>query len=481
MKFITELNLIIEGIGSSRNIYRSLPTFQIDKDKNFLMMADFLYGLKKIVEYVNEEIEDHNKKAKIKIANYKLKIKDSTQQSLKKEIIDLVSDFISNNLNNRDLFKKLLIKTLIELFKKQNQQSDFYAFCKDNMKKIKILIIKSDNKYVDEINFSYLGINNYKDIIHDLVIHLFLNPKDIDRFNSETEGYDPYLTYRYSPASILSELIAQQTNSIKNYSYFIGNFIKSIKSDFNKIVQKFEKDESIEKKFNEIFTLKNKKITQKIKNILLNNKIEDFNFDEFQTISILLKNSSYEKHFKITLYYLDSIVSDKNITTINQDTIKSIDDYGNVIEEDKLEPYEFIERVIESIKFRKNKFSKNKNQKVNWKDFRTYFRDYPYILKLFPESKYPDNQIINNKNLEDDLLETLPEDKPELVKINRMIEKITNIGQVLTKKSRTEIFDIENKEDKIDFVIERLVNLLKNQFNDNSKYYAMIDKELKSL
>jgi hypothetical protein len=475
MKFIQKLNLLVEGIGSSRNIYRLTPIFQIHKDENFLMIADFLYGLKKIIEYINEEIEDHNKKAKIKIPIYKLKIKDNIYQSVKKEVIDVVSDFINNDLNNRDLFKKQLIKTLIELFKKQNQQSDFYVFCIHNIKEMEFLITRLDNKYKYIVD-SYT-IMNYKGIIHDLIIHLFLNPKDINIFDSDTEGYDPYLTYRYSPTSILNELIAQQTNYIKFYSYYIKLSITSIKKDFKKIIEESKEEDFIEKKFNEIFNLKNKVLTQKIKNIILNNKNEDFNFDELQTINILLKNSSYKQNFKTTLEYLDSITSEKRITTIN----KNIDDYADQSEGEKLPGYQFIERVIESIKFRKNKFSKDKNQTVNWKDFRIYFRDYPYILKLFPESKHPNNQIINNKNLEDDLLELLPEEKPELIKINHIIQRSVNIGQVLTKKSRTGTFDIENKEDKIDFVIERFSNLLKNQFNDNSKYYAMIDKELKSL
>ena len=244
MKFIQKLNLLVEGIGSSRNIYRLTPIFQIHKDENFLMIADFLYGLKNIIEYINEEIEDHNKKAKIKIPIYKLKIKDNIYQSVKKEVIDVVSDFINNDLNNRDLFKKQLIKTLIELFKKQNQQSDFYVFCIHNIKEMEFLITRLDNKYKYIVD-SYT-IMNYKGIIHDLIIHLFLNPKDINIFDSDTEGYDPYLTYRYSPTSILNELIAQQTNYIKFYSYYIKLSITSIKKDFKKIIEESKEQDFIE-------------------------------------------------------------------------------------------------------------------------------------------------------------------------------------------------------------------------------------------
>jgi hypothetical protein len=72
----------------------------------------------------------------------------------------------------------------------------------------------------------------------------------------------------------------------------------------------------------------------------------------------------------------------------------------------------------------------------------------------------------------------MPLDKSSSI-LEDIFSDAVSVGQVLTKKSRTGTFDIENKEDKIDFVIERFANFLKNHFNDNSKYYAIIDKELK--
>ena len=489
MKFTQKLNLLVEGIGSSRNVYRSLPSFTIDKDKKFLRMTDFLYGLKKLIQYVNEEIEDYNKKAKVKIPFYKLEIKkDATNVSVKKEITENILEFIDNKLD-RDLFKKQLIKTLLELFKDQNEYSNFYTFCEDNIKNITVSITSTNDKY--SLTHSVISHPNvsYKSFIHEFVMHVFLNPKDIQKFDLSIHGYDFISSHRFSPGSILNELVALQTDLLKHYYDLTNNFITSIKDDFKKIIENTKADNSnikeqnfIEKKFNELFNLKNKVLIQKLRNILLNDKIEDFNFDELKTISILLKNSPYKQYFKLTLdYYLDEIISNQRISSLSGDKkTKTINGEGSIIEKDDDPFYEFIERVIESIKFRKNKLSKDKDQTVIWKDFRTYFRDYPHVLKLFPESKYPDNKIIfDHTNLQYDLMDLLPKQKLELVKINRIITNAVRIGQVLTKKSRTGTFDIENKEDKIDFVIERFSKLLKNQFNDNSKYYKMIDKELK--
>ena len=489
MKFIQKLNLLVEGIGSSRNIYRLLPSFIVHKDKKFLRMTDFLYGLKKLIQYVNEEIEDYNKKAKVKIPSYKLNI--SHKNSLvKKEIMEIILNFIDFNLN-RDLFKKQLIKTLIKLFKDQDEYSDFYKFCEENIKDVTVSITSTDNKhFMDKILVSHPDVS-HKSFIHDFVMHTFLNPKDIQKFDiKDIDGYDFISSHRFSPGSILNELVALQTDLFKHYSFLISDFVKSIRNDFKNFVEKskiddfnIEEQDFINKIFNQVFTLKNKILLQKLENVLLNNKDEDFNFDEIKTIDILLKNSPYKEYFKLTSeYYIDKIISNQRISNLNDKKEKIKDHKGNIIEQDKSPFYEFIERVIQSIVFRKNKFSKDKNQTVNWKDFRTYFRDYPYVLKLFPKSKYPDNKVIfDHRNLKYDLMDLLPEEKPELIKINRIIINAVNVGQVLSKKSKTGVFDIENKEDKIDFVIERFSKLLKNQFNDNSKYYTIIDKELKSL
>lgn len=487
MKFTQQLNLIIEGIGSSRNLHQSLPSFVIDKDKKFLRMVDFLYGLKKLIQYVNEEIEDLNKKEKIKIPFYKLEIqKDVVNSTVKKEIMNVMYDFI-NDLNI-DLFKKKLIKILIILFKEQNEYFDFYDFCENNIKNITVKITSTDNKYsLNRIIISDPNVS-YKSFIHDLVMHTFLNPKDIQKFDISIgiDGYDFISSHRFSPGSILNELIALQTDLFKNNHLIKNDFIKSIKNDFKKIIEKSKTDNSDIKEedfINEIFNLKNKLLVQKLKNILLDDKNEDFNFDEIKTIYISLNNSIYKKYFKLTLnYYIDKIISNERISNLSgYIKNKTIDNEQNIIEKNERPFYEFIERVIESILFRKNKFSKDKNQKVNWKDFRTYFKDYPYVLKLFPESKYPDNKIIfDYTKTKYYLIDIDPEEKPELVKINNIITNAVKIGQVLTKKTRTSHFDIENKEDKIDFVIERFINFIKNKFNDNSKYYALIDKELKS-
>ena len=468
MKFVTQLNLIIEGIGASRNIDRLMPTIQIYKDKKFLRMTDYLYGLKKLIQYINEEIEDHNKKAKVDISKLEIKLPDNENREVKKEITKNILEFIDNKLD-RDLFKKQLIRILISLFKDQNQYSDFYAFCEDNIRQVTVLVRTMDNKYNSYIKFGnfYRVDDNphYQFIIHDMLQHLFLNPKDVQKFGMEDKyEYDAIVSDRYSPRSILNELIALQY--VKDYNSLTNDFIELIKKDFKNFVEKSKIDNSnieeqdfINKKFNKIFNLKNEVLIEKLRNILLNDKDEDFNFDEIKTISILLKNSTYKEYFKLTSQHIPTIMSDIQRTIVPS--------------------YEFMERIIMSIRYRKNKLSKNKNEPITWKDFRTYFRDYPYLLKLVPESKYPDNKIIfddiNRKNKDVSMADGIK----KLEKINNIFIKAVSIGQVLTKKSRTGTFDIENKEDKIDFVIERFSKLLKNQFNDNSKYYALIDKELK--
>ena len=475
MKFTMQLNLIIEGIGSSRNINTLMPNLKIYKDKKFLRVADFLYGLKKLFQYINEEIEHHNKKSKIDISKLEIEIeKHSRYKNDKDEIIEVLSDFINDKLN-RDLFKKTLIKTLITLFKKQNKFSNFYDFCENKMEEISIITKTADNRYFMPKVINISTNLDYDSVIHDLLFHLFLNPKDVQKFGLEDKyEYNSIESSRYSPSSVLNELVALQ--GFKDYKFLINDFIKFFKNDFKSFIEKSKSNQSIEKKFYEIFILKNKQLTEKLKNVLLNDENEDFNLDELRTIYILLKNSPYKKYFKLTLKY-----SIPRIIPTDEKNYYEFDD-GNLIRinpEDYSPFYQWIERIIMSIRYRKNKLSKNKNEPITWKDFRTYFRDYPYLLKLVPESKYPDNKIIfDDISRVKEGYHMTDGGIKELDKINDIFIKAVNIGQVLTKKSRTGVFDIENKEDKIDFVIERFSNLLKNQFNDNSKYYALIDKEL---
>ena len=108
-----------------------------------------------------------------------------------------------------------------------------------------------------------------------------------------------------------------------------------------------------------------------------------------------------------------------------------------------------------------------------------FFRNYPNLLKLFPQDKYPDNLELYNNNFRLD-----NEDSDGyyiyIKTINDKIIDAIYIGQSLMKKEIPKKSDFENPESIIDFILEKISNLIRNNLTDNSKYYKILEDKLKN-
>ena len=149
--------------------------------------------------------------------------------------------------------------------------------------------------------------------------------------------------------------------------------------------------------------------------------------------------------------------------------------------------YPFIQNVINSINYRKQKFKKinpNDDNEITWKDFRLFFRNYPNLLKLFPQNKYPDDLIIYETPKEGgdeygDYTPFIETDDPIITSINNKIINAIHTGQSLMKKAIPRKSDFQNPESIIDFILGKMNNLIRNNLTDNSKYYKILEDKLK--
>ena len=453
MKFTTQLNLLVEGIGASRNLYLNLPSFDV-KDNKFLMIIDRIFIIKKLINYINDEIEEFNKKSKYKKQIFYVKITPPD------EFYELFQDNLSHpeGIFNLDKFKKEFINKILELYKDKIEKIDD-IINNINLDDFEYTIFTIDEKYKNTESLSLFDLSN---LIHDLILHFIINEKDIYKFKLQGGGYNFPNPYKYSPESILNELFAVQ-DSYKNYNQRIYSCLKKLYSIY-------------EDEFKNKLTPKNFFKNLKVNKVLLN-----------ELIKFLTLGDKYQIHKRYNFSFKDmqdiKIFLEKNYKNVFQKVIEDITEY--ILETKKINqktPYSFIQNVASAIKYRKEKFKKinlDDIEEVTWKDFRFFFRNYPNLLKLFTKDKYPDDLELYNNNFRLD-----NEDSDGYyIYIKRINDKIINaihVGQSLMKKAVPSKADFENPESIIDFILEKISNLIRNNLTDNSKYYKILEDKLKS-
>jgi hypothetical protein len=392
MKFIEKLNLLVEGIGSTINFNSTQIGLNIGKDDSFLNFIDNAYLMKQIKFFINEEIDRFNK---IFPNNKKQKIKiEFNQTKEKNESLEMVEKFIEDDKNDKAAlhnFKIKYINHIVEWFKddknlnkdykkhfeKELQNSNFWAFFKSERGELYL----SDVTTLNNIN---------AEIIHDLVLHLFANQEDMFYFSISDNGYGFNDPSGYSPESLLNELYALQSDHmIFYYSYEVQKpFIDVFYKDLSEIQSKNQLETVLN-------FFKDEKIKYLIQRQLFNEKVVYGKL----LIDIFSVVEKHKQYFQNSYSFLQ----------------KHKDSQGKIVNF-KRYSYPFIQNVISSIQKRQSKIP-------TWKDFRTYFNDYPAIQILFKKDKYLDDKKIS--------------DHPELNDINQIFYKALDSGQSLMKTSST--------------------------------------------
>ena len=458
MKFTQKLNLLVEGIGANRNLYLKLPNFRI-KDDNFLGIIDNLFILKKFISYLNDEIEEFNKKSSYKKKKFYVEIDYPDQFS------EMFNNYLEDKINI-DQFKKQFINKILE------EYSDEIKI-KNNLKDISIVnqftydVFTLDERYINSGTLKPFSFN-LQGLIHDLLGHFVVSEKDIYkfRFDAGNDGYDFQYPFKYSPESILNELFATQTDSFIEYNTSINLMLKKLYSSYNK-----HKDQLSPTSFFKNFKTNKKLLDGLIKFLTIGDKYEldkkyNFSFKDLEDLKIFLKKNYNHNSFLSLIKDIENIIKRKNII------VKSY--------------YPFIQNVIASINYRKEKFKINPDsEQVTWEDFRLFFKNYPNVLKLFPQNKYPSDLIIYETPEEGgdeygDYAPFIETDDPIITGINNKMVDAVNSGQSLMKKTVPRKSDFQNPQSIIDFILEKISNLIRNNLNDNSKYYKILEDKLKN-
>jgi hypothetical protein len=441
MKFIKNLSIIIEGIGSHQNVKYN---FNIS-DKTPLQVIEIF---KKSVDYINEILKEIYKE---KHTDFYIKINNPIinyfNDNNKLSLIFDVSDFDKYFLNEITL--KDLKYILIEKFKKiyENNKEKINSNDFINLINYQILRKISFSIYNENSNHELFSLvinkdnvsNGLLNFLHDFNLHTILDNKDIYKFQAkDKEGKLLYMPLKsdkdsknnskdaktYSPEEILRELYALLGNHY-NFDFKINDFIIN-NVDFSIL------------KINEIFKDNNnfeKKIKEKIKEIILYNDFEGFSEKEIKYIILKIK-----KNVKITDKEINYIIKPLYLALNKMENRFYTKDYKR----------DFIDLLKSSDIF---------NENTTFKDFKEHFKDYPTFLKIFINFK--DDQKIFELNQQDS-------------------EKLTNLisRSIYATSSilKTKTNDIEYKLPKIDYSLNRIGNFIKNIRPDN--FIKMLKKEI---
>ena len=406
-----------------------------NRELSFFDMIENLHVIKKIIDYVNQEYEQLNKEDKMKRRNFYL---DSYYYGPKNEIMfnlnNKIKDFFKDKIDFFQL-KKIIYQGFIEDNKitLKNVQENNFSEAKELFKNISLELyyegidtgIGSNYVKIDiaEGNFS----STVADLFHD-VMHGFYDDKALNSFydmeNMDDEDLDFDSPNKYSPEEILHEFMALRT-------------VPFISIDF----------------FDEFFR---KEDDKKIKDFLSKNKITSGYSDQFID-DFLKKLEMIEKERYKTKNFSFSAEQFKFIKKIFQELndFERVKRYSIIIKQTEdnfsrefdslVEGYDFIKNVIGSIK------NKIKNKKPTWKDFRIFFKNYPNIIKLFSEKKYPDDLEIKKT--------------PNYKNINRLLNISTEISSQIMIRHDVETKNISNPERRIASLYKKIGEIVKKYAN----------------
>lgn len=515
MSFIKKIISLTESLGSSRNLSK-FTHFQV-KDNNFLGAIDSIYVIKKAIQYVNEELEEFNKKIRDKnkdnkdyvsyqksLLGVKIAIKNSGTKKINlnflKKILDpkaninLIKQEFIEEIFNSYKENKIISINKINLDKTEFHRSinmEIFNYLQSN---VKLFIFTLKNKktriggrYFKQIDFTRL---NFGFEMHDIFAHnlmaqrdflKFVNPKGV-KYTNKFKAYGFETPYIYSPESILQEIYALQTDYMVDPVFLSSKFEEDFFRDFkeilsdNKLLDRLnrvdannEKVINFIKNFFEPLEKKYKSIVDRLKIIILSRELSKkvFTREEIRIILNFLKSSENKDYFyrtidNIEFRGIDKIVDYKYIKDLN-----FFEKVSNSI------AYRLRKKTNKSIDTKKSlissSFDEEEAKPATWKDFRQFFKNYPFLLNIFKNEddneKIDNNSIRNEKKLVNAIKTT-----------DNLLRKVVAKKDEKTTKSNN--LDIPDFQEKIDFLFERILTFI-NNLSDNSKFYTILNRKIK--
>jgi hypothetical protein len=429
---VKKINQYNESISHYQKINYDYIT---NRKLSFFDMIENLHVIKKIIDYVNEEYQELNKEDKMKRRKFYF---NAYYYGPKNEMMfnlnDKIKDFFKDKIDFFEL-KKIIYQGFIDDNKitlKNVQESDFSG-AKELFKNISLELYYEG--IATSIGSSYVNINIAKgdfpsivvDLFHD-VMHGFYDDKALNSFydmeNMDDEDLDFDSPNKYSPEEILHEFMALRTIPFISTGFFDEFFIK-------------EDDKKIKD-----FLSKNKKMSgysdQFIDDFL--KKLEMIEKERYKTKNFSFSAEQF-KFIKKIFQELNDFERVKRYSII----IKQTEDNFSREFDSLVEGYDFIKNVIGSIK------NKIKNKKPTWKDFRVFFKNYPNIIKLFSEKKYPDDLEIKKT--------------PNYKNINRLLNISTEISSQIMIRHDVETKNISNPERRIASLYKKIGEIVKKYAN----------------
>jgi hypothetical protein len=418
-------SLLNEGVSKYENLNYD---YSLNKKVNFFDMIYNIHVIKKIFDYLNKELQQLNEedKGQRKKLNLEAYYFWGRTQNLK-EIEKNINDFFEDKINFFEL-KKLTYQELIneKIITVKNVKENNFENVIDLIQNISISFNYQGKDIASDYSVFNLKDSNYKETIttafHD-IMHLFYDDKSLDRFYDQDIEFDDEYDFdspiKYSPEEILHEF-ASLSSAPYTFSYDL--FKERL----------FDDKEEIKRFINQ-----NKKM---INSYYSDKFINDF-FIKVKKIEIN-KNQGIEFSFSIEQFKfikkIYEMMGDKETAKKYEDIIRGISRNFSYPASD----YDFFTNAINSIKDKINK-----NKKVTWKLFRSFFKNYPNLIKLFSDKKYPDNlEIIKTPNYEN---------------LNNFLSKVYNASSDLMIKYDSENKIISNPEKRISSLFKKIGEIIK--------------------
>jgi len=417
-------SLLNEGISKYENLNYD---YSLNKKINFFDMIYNIHVIKKIFDYINEELQQLNEEDKGQRKKLNLEAYYVGQIENLKEIEKNINLFFKDKIDFFEL-KKLIYQELIneEIITVKNVKENNFENAIDLIQNISISFNYQGKDIASDYSVFNLKDSNYKETIttafHD-IMHLFYDDKSLDKFYDQDIEFDDEYDFdspiKYSPEEILHEFAAL---SSAPYTFSYDLFKERL----------FDDKEEIKRFINQ-----NKKM---INSYYSDKFINDF-FIKVKEIEIN-KNQRIEFSFSIEQFKfikkIYEMMGDKETAKKYEDIIRGISRNFSYPASD----YDFFTNAINSIKDKINK-----NKKVTWKLFRSFFKNYPNLIKLFSDKKYPDNlEIIKTPNYEN---------------LNNFLSKVYNASSDLMIKHDSENKIISNPEKRISSLFKKIGEIIK--------------------
>jgi hypothetical protein len=240
-------SLLSEGISKYENLNYD---YSLNKKINFFDMIYNIHVIKKIFDYVNEEIQQLNEEDKGQRKKLNLEAYYFGQIENLKEIEKNINDFFKDKINFFEL-KKIIYQELInqKIITIENVQENNFNDAINLIKDIDISFDYQGKSIASDYSVFNLKDSNYKDTItnafHD-IMHLFYDDKSLDKFYDQDiesdEDYDFDSPIKYSPEEILHEFAAL---SSAPYNFIYDSLEKDFFNNKEKIKEFINKNKKM--------------------------------------------------------------------------------------------------------------------------------------------------------------------------------------------------------------------------------------------